>query len=96
MSYAPRGSNNNIRVYIYIYIVAVMVIGLVAAAVYYCGIYELLLCNDCKMGGCTRTVSGQRLGKHVPVATQQILNNATVGLQQWRSCVFYVVGTERL
>jgi hypothetical protein len=29
-------------------------------------------------------VSGQRLGKHVPVARQQILNNATVGLQQWK------------
>jgi hypothetical protein len=31
----------------------------------------------------TRAVSGQRLGKHVPVARQQILNNATVRLQQW-------------
>jgi hypothetical protein len=29
-------------------------------------------------------VSGQRLCKHVPVARQQILNNATVGLQQWK------------
>jgi hypothetical protein len=26
-----------------------------------------------------------------PVARQQILNNATVGLQQWKSCLFYVV-----
>jgi hypothetical protein len=26
----------------------------------------------------TATVSGQRLGKHVPLARQQILNNATV------------------
>jgi hypothetical protein len=32
----------------------------------------------------TVAVYGQRLG-------QQILNNATVGLQQWKSCVFYVV-----
>jgi hypothetical protein len=39
-------------------------------------------------------VSGQWLGKHVLVATQQILNNARVGLQQWKSCVFCVVRTE--
>jgi hypothetical protein len=26
----------------------------------------------------------QRLGKHVPVAKQQILNNATARLQQWK------------
>jgi hypothetical protein len=38
----------------------------------------------------------QRLGKHIPVAKQQILNNAVVGLQQWKSCVFYVVRAERL
>jgi hypothetical protein len=38
----------------------------------------------------------QRLGKHVPVARQQILNNATVGLQQWTSCVSYVVHAARL
>jgi hypothetical protein len=44
-----------------------------------------------EMGGYTSAVSGQRLGKHVAVATQQILNNATVGLQQWKICVFYVV-----
>jgi hypothetical protein len=31
------------------------------------------------MGGCTRAVSGQRLRKRIPVARQQILNNATVG-----------------
>jgi hypothetical protein len=36
------------------------------------------------MRGYTRAVSGQRLGEHVPVATQQILNNETVGLQQWK------------
>jgi hypothetical protein len=30
---------------------------------------EPLLCNDIEMGGYTRTVSGQRLGKHVPEAT---------------------------
>jgi hypothetical protein len=38
------------------------------------------------MGGYTRAVSGQRLGKHVPLAIQQSLNNATVGLQQWEKC----------
>jgi hypothetical protein len=40
------------------------------------------------MGGYTRDVSGQRLGKHIPVARQQILNNGTVGLcvQQWKNC----------
>jgi hypothetical protein len=38
------------------------------------------------MGGYTRDVCRQRLGKHVPVARQQILNNAVVGLQQWKIC----------
>jgi hypothetical protein len=33
---------------------------------------------------------------NVPIARQQILNNATVGLQQWRSCVFYVICAEVL
>jgi hypothetical protein len=28
-----------------------------------------LLCNDDEMGGCIRHVTGQRLGKHVSVAT---------------------------
>jgi hypothetical protein len=36
------------------------------------------------MGGYTVAVSGQRLGKHFPVARQQIFNSATVGLQQWK------------
>jgi hypothetical protein len=31
------------------------------------------------MGGYTRAISVKRLGKHVPVVRQQILNNATVG-----------------
>jgi hypothetical protein len=48
------------------------------------------------MGVYTRAVSGQRLDKHVPVARQQILNKATVGLQEWKSCVFYVVRAEML
>jgi hypothetical protein len=48
------------------------------------------------LGEHTRPVSRQRLGKHVAVARQQILNNATVGLQQWKSCVFYVVRAEML
>jgi hypothetical protein len=47
---------------------------------------EPLLSNDREMGGYTRAVSGRRLGKHVLVARQQILDNATVGLQQWKSC----------
>jgi hypothetical protein len=29
-------------------------------------------------------VATPRLGKHVPVARQQILSNVTVGLQQWK------------
>jgi hypothetical protein len=37
---------------------------------------EPLLCNDREMGGCTRAVSEQRLGKHVPAATD---TNATIG-----------------
>jgi hypothetical protein len=48
------------------------------------------------MGGYTSAVSGQRLRKHVPIAKKQILNNATVGVQQGKSCVFYVVGAEML
>jgi hypothetical protein len=48
------------------------------------------------MGAYARLVSGQLLGKHVPVAKQQIVNNATVGLQLWKSCVFYVVRAEIL
>jgi hypothetical protein len=46
------------------------------------------------MGECTRAISGQLLSKHVLVARQQILNNAIVGLQQWKSSVFYVVRAE--
>jgi hypothetical protein len=48
------------------------------------------------MGEHTRALSGQWLSKHVPIARQQILNNATVGLQQWRSSVFCMVHVERL
>jgi hypothetical protein len=47
------------------------------------------------MGG-YRAVSAQRIGKHVPIARQQILNNATVGLQQLKSGVLYVVRVEKL
>jgi hypothetical protein len=39
-----------------------------------------LLCNDHEMGGYTRPLPGQRLGKHIHIPGQQILNNATVGL----------------
>jgi hypothetical protein len=31
-----------------------------------------------------------------PIARQQILNNATVGLQQWKSCVYHAVRAEGL
>jgi hypothetical protein len=31
--------------------------------------YQLYCSNDCEMGGYTRAVSGQRLGKHVHAAT---------------------------
>jgi hypothetical protein len=48
------------------------------------------------MDGYTRAVSGQRLGKRVPVAMQQIFNNTTVELQQWKSYDFYVVRAEML
>jgi hypothetical protein len=44
----------------------------------------------------TATIYGQRLRKHVPVARQQFFNNTTVGLQEWKSCVFYVVRAEML
>jgi hypothetical protein len=55
---------------------------------------EPLLCNDREMDGYIRAVSGQRLGKHVPVARQQIFNSLTVRLEQWKSSVFYVVRAE--
>jgi hypothetical protein len=48
------------------------------------------------MGGYTGPVSEQLLGKHIIVARQHILNNATDGLQEWKSCVFYVVRAEIL
>jgi hypothetical protein len=43
------------------------------------------------MGGYARAVSGHQLGKHVPIARQQILNIATVGPHRWKSYVFYMV-----
>jgi hypothetical protein len=48
------------------------------------------------MDGKTKADSGQRLGKHIPVARQQIVNNATVGLQECESYVFYMVRAEIL
>jgi hypothetical protein len=57
---------------------------------------EPLPCNDYEMGGYIRAVSGQPLSEHIPIARQQILNNATVGLQQGKNCVFYVVGAKML
>jgi hypothetical protein len=47
-------------------------------------------------GSETKFVSRQRLGKHVLVARQKIINNITVGLKQWKSCAFHVVRAERL
>jgi hypothetical protein len=51
----------------------------------------------------TATVSGQRLGRHVPVARHQILNNTTAGLQQWKRDVstwsvlrYYKQGTKSI
>jgi hypothetical protein len=55
---------------------------------------EPLLSNDRVMDGYTMAVSGQWLGKHVPVSRQQIINNATIGLEKWKSCVFYEVRVE--
>jgi hypothetical protein len=34
--------------------------------------------------------------RKTPVVRQQIFNNATVGLQQWKICVFYVVRAKML
>jgi hypothetical protein len=51
-----------------------------------------LLYNDRETDRYTRAVSGQQFSKHIPVARQQILNNARVGLTQ--SCVFYQVRAE--
>jgi hypothetical protein len=48
-------------------------------------VVQPLLRNGREIGGYTRGVSGQRLGKHVPIANKQIFNNATVGLQQWNN-----------
>jgi hypothetical protein len=48
------------------------------------------------MAGYTRAISGQRLRKHLSVAKQHIFNNATVGLQQWKSSIFYVIRAEIL
>jgi hypothetical protein len=41
---------------------------------------EPLLCNDREMGGYNKAVSGQRLGKHVPIATQQLGCNNGYGV----------------
>jgi hypothetical protein len=55
-----------------------------------------LLCNDCEMDGYIRVVTGQRLGKHVPAAKQQILNNSTVELQQWKRGVLRYPGSHTI
>jgi hypothetical protein len=39
------------------------------------------------MGGYTGAISGKRLGKHIPVARQQSLNNATVKCNNRRAVV---------
>jgi hypothetical protein len=43
-----------------------------------------------------RSTRSHETNKRTPIGRQQILNNARVGLQQWKSCVFYVVHAERL
>jgi hypothetical protein len=53
-----------------------------------------MLSNDREMDGNTRVVSGQRLGKHVPIARQKILNNTKVGIQQ-RTTVFLMWSVPR-
>jgi hypothetical protein len=59
---------------------------------------KIIYCSVQNNGGYTRSwqLSWQRLSEHVPVAIEQILNNAIVGLQQWQSRVFYVLITEML
>jgi hypothetical protein len=47
------------------------------------------------MDGYIRAVSRQRLGKYVPIARQQFVNNATVGRNKKRA-VLYVVRAEML
>lgn len=63
------------------------------------------LCNDHEVGGYTVAVSRQRLSKNFPakkdnettiVARQQMPNNATDGVQQCESYVFYLVRDDRL
>jgi hypothetical protein len=41
-----------------------------------------LKCDGRDMDEYTRSISGQRLDNHVPVARHKILNNVTVGIQQ--------------
>jgi hypothetical protein len=53
---------------------------------------ESLLCNDREMGEYTRAVSGQRLGKHIPAATNR---RATIETLLETGC-FYVVRAEEL
>jgi hypothetical protein len=47
------------------------------------------------MDGYTRAVCGQQLGKHVPVASQQISKIATVGYNNERA-VSYMIRAEIL
>jgi hypothetical protein len=44
---------------------------------------QLLLCDDLKLGGYTRVVSRQRLGKYVPTATNR---RATMEVQLETRC----------
>jgi hypothetical protein len=52
---------------------------------------ELLLCDDREIGEYTRDVSRQRLGKHVPAATNR---RATIEVLLETGC-FYVVRAEK-
>jgi hypothetical protein len=49
---------------------------------------EPLPCHDCELGEYTTAVSGLRLGKHSPVARQQILNNNAIAERNNRRTVF--------
>jgi hypothetical protein len=64
-------SQTNIYVYVFIYVLCLL------------WRVEPLLCNDREMGGYTRPVSGQRLSKHVPAATDTNANNRRAVFSMW-------------
>jgi hypothetical protein len=48
------------------------------------------------MGEYMKAASGQRLHIHVAIPGQQILNNSTIELQQWKRSDFYMVRADML